>query len=148
MNSNDYPIMLMSIRPQFVAEILAGSKTIELRRTKPLVHVGQPVAIYSTLPAGAIVATACVAQIEQRPKRDMWRTHRHTLGVSEVEFNSYFEGRSHAVGVHLDSIAQLDVPVSLSQMRAMGVQNPPQQWMYLRSNEWLHQLRLFESAVA
>ncbi|GMA35607.1 hypothetical protein GCM10025876_18110 [Demequina litorisediminis] len=140
--------MLLSIRPRYVERILAGDKTVELRRTKPLVDVGQPIAIYSTLPAGAIVATARVARVEQRAKQELWEARRRTLGVSKDEFNSYFAGRSHAVGVHLDLVAPLEAPVSLSQMRVLGVPNPPQQWMFLRSSDWGRRLNLAEPAAA
>ncbi|MFW2513692.1 ASCH domain-containing protein [Demequina sp. SO4-13] len=138
----------MSIRPRFVSQILAGSKTVELRRTKPLVSAGQPLAIYSTLPAGAIVATARVARIERAPKRDLWNARKDALGVTEAEFESYFAGRPCAIGVHLDTVVELDVPVSLTQMRTMGVPNPPQQWMFLRSTLWQRHLQLHDLAVA
>ena len=41
-------IMLLSIRPRHVAKILDGTKTVELRRGRPIIVPGQPLAIYST----------------------------------------------------------------------------------------------------
>ncbi len=129
-------IMLVSIRPQFVAQILDGSKTIELRRSRPLVRVGQRLAIYSTLPDGAMVATARVAGITDGPKSAFWGRHRCDIGVTKREFDDYFRDRESVVGIHLESVRQLETPISLAQMRDRGIVNPPQQWIYLDVREW------------
>lgn len=129
-------IMLVSIRPQFVAQILNGSKTIELRRSRPLVRVGQRLAIYSTLPDGAMVATALVADITDEPKHAFWGRHRREVGVTKREFDDYFRDRESVVGIHLEGVRPLESPISLAQMRDRGIANPPQQWMYLDAREW------------
>jgi predicted transcriptional regulator len=50
-------VMMLSIHPRHVEKILDSSKTVELRRTRPAVSPGQPVAISGTVPSAALVAT-------------------------------------------------------------------------------------------
>ena len=57
-------LMILSIHPRHVASILSGAKTVELRRTRPNVHPGQAIAIYSTNPESALVAAGRVERVE------------------------------------------------------------------------------------
>lgn len=57
-------LMLLSIKPGHVDNILSGSKTVELRRIRPQVSAGQPIAIYATMPVGAVVATCRVRKVD------------------------------------------------------------------------------------
>lgn len=129
-------VMLLSIRPRFVEQILAGTKTIELRRSRPAVESGQAVAIYSTLPAGAIVAIARVVRVIEERTNEFWRDYRSYAGVSRIEYDEYFRGRDTAVGIELADVTPLDLPIGLEQMRRRGVANAPQQWHFLDRREW------------
>jgi len=136
------PIMLVSIRPHYVRQILEGTKTIELRRTRPLVRQGQTVAIYATLPKGAIVATARIESVSGAPKGEFWLDHGERLGVSRCEYDEYFHDQESVVGIHLSHVRELTHPLSLVQMRAKGLSNPPQQWAYLDHGTWGDTLEL------
>jgi len=124
-------IMLLSIRPRHVAKILDGTKTVELRRGRPIIVPGQPLAIYSTTPDAAVVALGRVSRIEVASPSALWDTVNEIVGIGRPEFDSYFRGATTATGLHLSGIRALSVPVSLAELRTMGPFQPPQTWHFL-----------------
>lgn len=125
-------VMLLSIRPRHVAKILDGSKTVELRRTRPVIEPGQPVAIYATLPSGALVATCRIAAIESDIPAAIWRSSGPGTGLSRAEFNAYFDRADTAVALHLEEVSPLVDQVTLSQLRSRGRRfHPPQTWHFV-----------------
>lgn len=125
-------LMLLSIRPRYVSAILSGAKTIELRRTCPKVSAGQPVAIYATSPLSAVVATCTVTKIEMKDPGTLKSTAVCAAAVSEAEYDTYFDGASRAVAIHLENVVALHDPVTLRDMRGNhGTFQPPQSWHFL-----------------
>ena len=124
-------LMVLSIHPRHVASILAGEKTVELRRTRPNVAPGQPIAIYSTSPESALVATGRVAHVEvSGPASLRSSTLLDAARVSREEYDAYFAGAERAVALHLTDITQLRHRVALSQLRERVRYSPPQTWHF------------------
>jgi predicted transcriptional regulator len=124
--------MMLSIHPRHVEKILEGTKSVELRRTRPLVTPGQPVAIYATLPSGALVATCRISEVHAGAPASIWRLVGGDTGVTRAEFDGYFEGAAFAVALRLDAVTALAGEISLKQLRAQGRRfHPPQTWHFL-----------------
>lgn len=145
---SDSTVMLVSVRARYVERILAGTKTVELRRSVPSVVRGQTVAIYETLPRGAIVATCEVQEVVELPPDLLWNSLSNSLGIAKADYDSYFAGRARAVGMLLTNVKELAEPVGLDEMRRLGVPNPPQQWSYLTSQAWRDRLCLVREVAA
>lgn len=129
-------LMLLSIRPRHVENILNGSKTVELRRIRPQVTTGQPVAIYATLPVAAVVATCRVRKMDVAVPAAIKARHLGHAAVSAAEFDVYFAGSDHAVAIHLDEIAVLENPVTLNEIRSRrSAYNPPQTWHFFNRSQ-------------
>ncbi len=125
-------VMMLSIHPRHVQKILEGTKSVELRRTRPLVTPGQPVAIYATLPSGALVATCRIGEVHAGNPATLWRLVGGDTGVTRAEFDAYFEGADSAVALRLDTVTALVGEISLAQLRAQGRSfHPPQTWHFL-----------------
>jgi len=124
-------LMLLSIHPRHVENILTGVKTVELRRTRPVVAPGQPVAIYATTPSAALVATCRIERVEADTPSAIWATSGALAAVTQEEFDRYFEGSMVAVALHLSAVAVLRRSVPLTKIREQGVFHPPQTWHYL-----------------
>lgn len=124
-------LMMISIRPRHVAKIVSGHKSVELRRTRPAIVPGQPVAIYSTIPDAAIVAVCRVSTIDVDTPADLWRRVGDYSGIARLEFDGYFAGRDTAVALHLTDVCALQVPVPLGQLRNSGAFHPPQTWHFI-----------------
>ena len=124
--------VLFSIRPEYVASILKGTKTVELRR-KPLANNDvEFVLIYETAPTCAIVAVARLGQtLEGSPSR-MWSQVSGIAGICRRGYRSYFDDVSTAFAFVLEDVAQLVSPIPLERLRAhWGWQGPPQSFRYV-----------------
>lgn len=130
-DSVDERLMMLSIHPQHVQRILDGVKTVELRRTRPAVEPGQPVAIYATSPRAAVVATCRIVQVEVGSPGALWAKVGAAAAIRRQEFDEYYEGVSSAVALHLGAVKPLASAVSLSEMRLSGRFQPPQTWHFL-----------------
>lgn len=124
-------VMMLSVHPRHVANILCGSKTVELRRTRPDVQPGQPVAIYATVPSAAVVATCRIARVQIATPETVWRTAGSATAVTETEFANYFAGAASAVALHLSDVRALENAVPLAHMRDQAEFHPPQTWHFL-----------------
>ena len=123
--------MLMSIHPKYVSKILDGSKTIELRRSKPLIEPGQEVLIYATTPVAALTARCRVSAVESLLPADLWLRYSVRLGVTREQFNDYFSDTLLATALHLYDVEPLADPIPLSQLCSAGPFHPPQTWHFL-----------------
>ena len=124
-------LMLLSIQPPHVQRILDGIKTVELRRTRPAIHPGQPIAIYSTSPVAAVVATCRVQRLEVGTPADIQATALTASGVNVQDFEDYFAGSRLAIAIHLYDVQPLRPHVTLSHLRSRRMYYPPQTWHFL-----------------
>src|SRR6185312_8084882 len=99
--------MLISIHPRHAKAIIDGTKTVELRRARPLVRLDEPVLIYATAPTSAILATCRIGSIEAAPPAEIWNRHHRRVGITRSEFDRYFAGRSEAVALSIEDVAAL-----------------------------------------
>lgn len=124
--------MLLSIRPHFAEMLIAGTKTIELRRTRPGIETGSLVVLYASSPACALVATARVTEVHVASADQVWNTFRTEVGIRRSEFESYFSGAQHAVAIRLDEVERLSASHHLSDLRSrVDAFRPPQSFRYL-----------------
>lgn len=124
-------LMLLSIHPKHVCAILAGSKLVELRRTRPAIQPGQPIAIYATAPTSSMVATCRVEKITIGAPNDVRAQLQSQAGVSGQEYVNYFQGAQLAVGIHVRDVRLLEEQVELEHLRKQTRFYPPQTWHFL-----------------
>lgn len=127
----DERILFLSIRPRFAEAIMAGEKTVELRRSRMQATPGSQVLLYSSSPVKAVVATAVLERVDAHGPEELWSRSGAVSAVTKAEFDEYFAGAERAYGLHLDNIASLPEPISLRELRdGLGVE-PPQSFRYL-----------------
>ena len=129
-------MLLLSIRPAYVNEILNGSKRIEFRRRVPRqAAIGSEVAIYASSPVCALVCVARIAGIVESSPTSIWRKYSSVGGISQVDFRHYFSGTNLAAGIMLADVRRLSLPVSLCDLRERWAGfHPPQQFAYLNES--------------
>lgn len=126
---------IISIRPNFAEAILAGVKTVELRRRIPLVEVGTRLWIYATRPKGAIVGSAIVGGIIKSTPETVWNYCSEQAGISLEDFDRYFDGAKEAIAISLTFVHRVK-PIEISQLRIMREGfHPPQVIAKLSSAE-------------
>ena len=125
--------LLISIQPRFANAILNGTKTIELRRTMPTLPPAALALIYASSPTKAVLGWATVDEVLRASPSALWRNHKDSTGVNVDEFTDYFAGRSAAFGLQLSAVRRADDALSLSALRAHGLE-PPQSWRYIATD--------------
>lgn len=128
-------MLLLSIHPKYVDAILAGEKSIELRRQRPRISEG-PALIYATSPRMELTAFAWIESVTQAPLNLLWQTARDAASVSRSEFNAYFQGLDRGTALHLARIEPLPAAIGLDRLREVwrGF-HPPQGFRYLSSSD-------------
>ncbi len=124
--------LFLSVKPIFARRILDGTKTIELRRVRPNIALGDMVLIYSTSPDMALIGSAQVAQLLFGAPHHIWAQVRDHAGVSREEFDDYFSGATTASGIRLCAVRRLARPICLRELRERWPWlKPPQSYRYV-----------------
>jgi predicted transcriptional regulator len=132
----DERALLVSVKPVYAELLLSGEKTVELRRIKPLAHVGCDVLLYASSPTMEMVGTARVEAIDVGDPDTIWHRHGPATGVDRDSFDAYYQGAETAVAITLSDMRRLRSAVPLAELRRRisGFQ-PPQSFRYLGSAE-------------
>jgi predicted transcriptional regulator len=131
--------IFLSVKPRYARAILAGDKTVELRRTRPQeLRRGSLIVLYASSPVQAVLGTAQVDRIVSTSPEALWSMVEMAAGVTREEFDLYFQGAGEAVGIFIDSPAVAPDPYALRDIRRdWPTFHPPQAFRYLRSmGEW------------
>jgi predicted transcriptional regulator len=124
--------LLISVKPRFAEAILDGSKTIELRRTRPRIEMPTEALIYASSPERALVGTCQVTEVIAYTPRGLWQRCGGLTAVTFTEFKAYFDGCAVAYGLRLTEPTRLTNVVPLPALRStMAGFQPPQSFRYL-----------------
>jgi predicted transcriptional regulator len=117
---------IISIHPSYADAILAGEKTIELRRRIPNVSAGTLLWIYATQPTGAVVGVATIRNVARAHPSTLWKRHRNGTGIDHASFKAYFNGAQQGVAIALAAARRI-VPITIEQLREIRDSfHPPQ----------------------
>ncbi|MEM6398147.1 MAG: ASCH domain-containing protein [Bacteroidota bacterium] len=129
-------LLVISIRPEYMKLILAGEKSIELRKCKPSLPKDDIlVALYCTAPVKAVVGFCLLDELIEDSPSSLWGRFSELVGVDKKTYQDYYNNNSKAVGLKLDSVYQLEKELSLDKIRE-EVPNfaPPQTYKYYNLN--------------
>lgn len=119
--------ILISVERKYVARMLRGSKTVELRRRPFRVPMGTRVWIYGKSPYATVAAVATVGTIVSAPPDELWDEYGCRAAVTRAEFDSYFSDANIAWAICLENICALPTAVTLSALRRHSSPfHPPQ----------------------
>jgi predicted transcriptional regulator len=133
-------ILLLSIRPRFASMILDGTKTVELRRTRPGVAAGDILLIYVSSPAKHIAGYSFIDSVVLGSPRQVWSAVKAEAGLSWSEYRRYFTGVDTAYAIRLRRARSLPRPIALEAIRkAWPGFVPPQVYRYVNPSDplWL-----------
>lgn len=124
--------VLFSIKPIYADQILAGRKTVELRRRFTNAEVtGSLAFIYSTSPVRQLVGYARIKAVRKLRIQDIWREYRDVAGISKAGFDTYFEGKCDGYVIELDEPTRLADGVPIADLRERFGFVPPQSFRYV-----------------
>lgn len=120
--------LLMSINPQHVDNILAGTKRYEYRKTKCKEPV-DAIIIYATAPIMKVVAEVEVLDVIEDSPKIVWNMTYESAGIEKHFFDTYYAGRNKAVAYVLGKVKRYKYPQFLSDY---GIKAAPQSYVYIR----------------
>lgn len=109
---------IISIRPNFAAAILSGSKTVELRRRIPPLEIGTRLWIYATRPIAAVLGSAITEAIVRGTPDAVWEAYAEQAAIGRDDYDRYFDGAKEAIGISISSVRAI-APINIQQLREM-----------------------------
>ena len=120
--------LLMSINPEHVDNILAGTKKFEFRKSKCKEKIDS-IIIYSTSPIMRVVAEVEVKDVIEDTPQAVWSKTKTAAGIDKIFFDRYYNGRNVAVAYVLGKVKKFSAPKQLAEY---GVKTAPQSYIYVR----------------
>jgi predicted transcriptional regulator len=99
---------LMSIRPQYVAKILAGQKTVELRCAK-------------------------IKDVQRLTVAEIWKEHADAACISRRDFYNYFSGTKFGFAILLGAVKAMRNQLTACELESQFGIVPPQSYRYVTS---------------
>lgn len=125
--------VLLSVKPRFAEQILAGTKTVEFRRSWAAEPVGLAV-VYSSSPVQRLVGIVEIEGAVLASPRSVWTKCRgRGPGLQRKELMEYFGDKDQAYGVLLGELTLPSKPVAPKSL-FKGFR-PPQSYRYLNETE-------------
>ena len=125
--------VVLSIRPQYSEKILAGCKTVELRRRFPVsAPTGTLAYIYSTSPVRAMVGVAEIKDVLKLPVSQIWAEFEETAFIDRSNFDKYFEGVDFGFALLFNEVRAFSRPIPLAELREQFGFEPPQSYLYAK----------------
>lgn len=127
-------VLLLSIKPQFVQKILDGQKTVELRKVKPQLQIGDFILIYESSPTKSLIGWFEVQEIICDEVKTLWKKVKKDAGVTKKEFDTYYEKSIRGVAIRIKDKHRTNL--SLDKVRQKWATfRPPQSFHYLKEEE-------------
>ena len=111
-------MVVLSLKPRFAEAILAGVKTVELRRTRPKIVVPTRTLLYAASPARALLSTCIITSVRSTDLAALWREYGTDVVLSHNEFLRYFDGVDVGTALTLTEPRRLSRGVPLQDLRA------------------------------
>ena len=104
---------ILSIKPQYVEEIMAGTKKYEYRKSvfkRPV----KKVYIYASAPVSMIIGEFEVAQILESTPTLVWQQTKDFSGIKKAWFDQYYAGRNTAYAIGIKNLYIYSTPMVLT----------------------------------
>lgn len=144
---NNQDDILISVEERHASNMLAGNKSVELRR-KPLnISSGTRVWVYSKLPRGQVQALAIVDEIVADTPEKIWNSYGAQSAISKIEFDAYFADAKTGYAIVFQEVRPLAPILNLSSIREkISHFHPPQ--FFKRLSNGSPELTFFQTALA
>ena len=118
--------ILLSIKPEYVENILKGSKKYEYRKRLASQKISA-IIIYSTWPESKIVGEVQVCGTISASPFELWKKTKKNAGISREKYKEYFNGTKTAHAYILGNIVKYDTPKDITEY---GLAHAPQSFAY------------------
>lgn len=126
--------VILSIKPCFVAEIVAGRKTYEYRKRNFKEKVNK-VYVYASNPICRIVGEFSLGDILIDRPNIIWRRTCKSSGITKEYFDKYYMNKEFAYALEIKNFKLYNEPINPYDI--MERFTPPQSYCYIRNEELL-----------
>lgn len=119
--------ILMSIKPEYIEEILNGTKRYEFRKSRCKQRVDK-IILYAKAPVSRVVAEVEVLEVLEDNLDIIWHRTKDFSGITKQMFKQYYKGKSSAVVYKLGMVTKYEEPMNLIDL---GIDKPPQSFVYV-----------------
>ncbi len=117
--------VIISIKPEYVAEIKAGRKRYEFRKTIFKEKV-EKVYIYASSPVSKVVGEFQPVDVITGTPAAVWKQTSKHAGITKAFYDGYFRGKSVAHAIVIQNLKMYDTPKNLPF-------HAPQSFRYIES---------------
>lgn len=120
--------VLLSIKPEFVAEMRLGKKKYEFRKRIFKRQKVEKVIIYESAPSSKVVGEFAITNVLEEKPNVLWEKTKNYAGISKVFFDQYFRGKETAIAIAFDKFEEYSEPRTLKEL---GLKAAPQSFVYI-----------------
>lgn len=120
--------ILLSIKPRYVEQILAGRKQVEYRKRIPQEDGVRQVLIYASHPLKKVVAEFTVGEYISDTLELLWEQTHEIGGIAKEEFDDYFEGKTVGYAYRIENLQRFEEARELCEF---GMERGPQDYCYV-----------------
>ena len=103
---------ILSIKPEYVSEIIAGRKHFEFRKAVFARPVDK-IYIYSSAPVGKVVGEFEPVEVLKGTPTEIWQKTKTYSGIKKEWYDQYFDGRATAYAIRIKNLVIYDEPKEL-----------------------------------
>ncbi len=118
---------IMSIKPEYVKQIIEGNKKFEFRRSIFKQNI-ESIIVYSSSPVQLLVGEIIFDNILFLNLEDLWSQTKKDSGISESFFYDYFKGLQQGYAISIKDFIIYEKPLNI--FKTYG-KKPPQSFLYI-----------------
>ena len=118
---------IMSIKPCYVNQIIAGNKKFEFRRTIFKQNI-ESIIVYSSSPVQMLVGEIIFDNVLHLDLEELWIQTKKDSGISESFFYDYFKGLKQGYAISIKDFIIYEKPLNILQTYG---KKPPQSFLYV-----------------
>ena len=130
--------ILLSIKPEYVQRIFAGTKQYEYRKRLPRENFDK-IFVYATYPIMKVVGEVSFIGLLSGSPTAIWEQTKELSGISRAKYREYFRGCDIAYAFHLGEVTKYESPKLLSDF---GISSPPQSFVYIDEQHYGNNIKL------
>ena len=121
---------LLSIKPEFVEEIIEGRKKFEYRKKVFKRSDVSSIVVYASKPYGKVVGEFEIADIIEESIDQLWDNTKRFSGITEEFFYDYFKDKESGFAIKIEKFIRYEKPLELSEFDS-SIRVAPQSFCYI-----------------
>lgn len=121
--------VLLSIKPEYVEKIFAGTKKYEFRKSLFKKNDVKYVVIYASAPIKRVVGEFEIKNVFSDDVDVIWNRTKKYSGITKAFYESYFQNRKKANAIQIGNIKKYEKTKLLSDY---NIKQAPQSFCYIK----------------